>query len=180
MFFLVFFLSFSSVAMARRELTVYQATELAHYGIRAPPRCDVTPGFEISRIGVPVPPVPRERRCSFLEWKLVLPQYVSGSEYWPRLFAREREARIGLCDAHLLQTSPDQHVVEAREQFWAGRGSVYEVIDAYGVTRSCTRQTLSELSTSIPVTRTTKTRRTAASRKQTRPGRGSPADNPQV
>ena len=123
----------------RRELTPYLAAEFAHYGILAPPRAILPRGYVISRFGVPVPPTPRgrirvgeiaRRRSAMPEWKRALPRYAPLSDYWPRKFHREWAAAVDMMDLEFLLTAEDDRARQAREQFWAGRGSTGAFYDA--------------------------------------------------
>ena len=123
-------------------MTPYLAAEFARYGILAPPRCILPRAYVIGRSGVPVAPTPRgrirveeirRRREAMPEWKRALPRYAPLSDYWPRKFHREWAAAVDMTDLELLLTPADERAAQAREQFWAGRGSpgaLYDAVDA--------------------------------------------------
>ena len=123
----------------RQELTPYLAAEFARFGILAPPRVILPRGYVISRSGVPVPPTPQgrirvgeiaRRRAAMPEWKRALPRYAPNSDYWPRKFHREWAAAVDMTDLEFLTTAEDDRARQAREQFWAGRGSTGALYDA--------------------------------------------------
>ena len=123
-------------------LNHYEAAMFAYYGILAPPRATVPAGFRISEAGVPVAPLlnPRgyemecviaERRRQLPACMRALPRYAAASEYWPRLFKKERKAKLGnrIVDGRLVH--PDRRNQEGREMFWSVPGrTIYTAIDA--------------------------------------------------